>query len=128
MMLPPFNYSKTFFHQVQSAGILFSEQSILKLKCFIEPDRSSDQSIALANFEWWKLTFIRNCNEEFYKQLGPAVDVLQVEYTETMLNCLLVAELFSWSCYGDILRLNSSSFIRWNGNAIVATRKLSMLI
>lgn len=128
MMLPPFNYSKTFFDQVQSAGILFSEHSILKLKCFIEPGRSSDQSIALANFEWWKLTFIRNCNDEFYKQADSVVCLSQEEYTEVILNCLLVAELFSWKSYDNILLLNASSFVRWDGDRIVPTRKLSMLI
>jgi len=128
MSIPLFNYSPDLYKKVHLSGILFSEDSILKLKCLGDGSQSANQREALVNFELCKSTLIKN--SYYIYQNGSVLDMEKYEdqFSEWMTNCALILELHDWTKYKSMANFNLSSFVSWEDERILTTRRLSDLL
>lgn len=127
MNTPLFNYSLQLLNQVAEAGILFSDESILKLNC-VKVGHSTEQANALKNFEHWKMIFLENCNGLFYAGSTLMIKVNEERYKTDLLSALLIAELNDWSKFASFEAINTESIFRWVEGALQITRPYSRLI
>jgi|GEM_PF-3549949 len=128
MPIPLFSYSPELYQKVYQSGLLFSQNSILKLKCLKDVHWSIEQKDALVNFELCKSTLIKNSNHIY--QTGPEFYINKYEslFTEWMVNCALIMELQDWSKYKSMADFNLSSFVCWCDDQIFTTRLFSDLL
>jgi len=127
MLAPLFNYSSQLLEQVAQAGILFSEQSILRLNCG-HGKIGLEQQFALANFEIWKEEFYINCNAAFYAAPQYAVDKYETVYKADLLSALLIAELYDWSAFKSLDHVNTAAAFKWEGDRFQRSRLFTELI
>jgi len=127
MLTPLFKYSSQLLEQVAQAGILFSEQSILRLNCGHE-NPTSQQQLALANFEIWKDQFYSNCNAAFYAAPQHAIDRYETVYKADLLSALLIAELYDWSAFKSLDKVNTAAAFKWEGERFQRSRLFTELI
>ena len=128
MHIPLFNYTPPLFHKVKDAGILFSEDSILKLHCFKDRSLGAAEEEAVENFYYWRAEFVKNC-EKVYAQSSPELKAIyRLVFEHELLNCLFVAELFDWRDFNRLETASYSSFFAWQEGRLINTRKLSNLL